>query len=83
MPAELSDDELELTSAEAAAFLEDEEDRAGSRQAEAKRSRKDPNPMTDGDLAFLRKKFPFLAELSDNFVRSQTTGELLKWSQQR
>jgi hypothetical protein len=34
--------------------------------------------MTDADLAYLRRKFPFLADLSDSFVRSQTTGELLK-----
>lgn len=74
----LSDDELELTAMEAAAYLEDESDRAGGRQPELKKPRKEVNPMTDADLSFLRRKFPFLADLSDNFVRSQTTSELLK-----
>ncbi len=34
--------------------------------------------MTDGDLASLRRKFPFLADFSDHFVRSRPMEALLK-----
>jgi hypothetical protein len=34
--------------------------------------------MTDSDLASLRKKFPFLADFSDQFVRSRPMESLLK-----
>lgn len=78
MPVDLSDEELEMATLEANAYLEDESDRAGNRPPDSKKSRYEASIMTDADLAFLRKKFPFLVELSDSFVRSQTTGELLK-----
>jgi len=77
MPVEMSDDEFESNTDIAIEFAEDEEDRENSGPREVKRRRRE-NIMTDGDLACLRKKFPFLADLSDKFVRGQTTGELLK-----
>jgi hypothetical protein len=54
----------------------EEEDRSGSRRVS------DPGTTStslgDSDLACLRKKFPFLAEFSDEFVRSRPTETLLK-----
>ncbi len=80
MPVELSDDEFEETTAEAMASLEDEADREVIEAAGLmdSRKRKGAELMSDADLACLRKRFPFLVDLSDRFVRSQTTSELLK-----
>jgi len=73
----MSDDDIESTTREAEEYLEDEEDRGPSEPREIKKRKREDN-MTDTDLVFLRKKFPFLSELSDRFIRSQTTAELLK-----
>ena len=69
----MSDDKFEENTDIALEFTEDREN-SGPREVKRRRE----NIMTDGDLACLKKKFPFLAELSDKFVRGQTTGELLK-----
>ena len=79
MPLELMEEDLETSTREAMEYLEEEEERevvdlGGQRRERGRRE----NTMSDGDLACLRRKFPFLADLSDRFVRSQTTGELLK-----
>jgi len=76
LPVEISEDDLESITREAEDFMEDEDDREVYGRTE--RKRKSEDAMSDADLACLRKKFPFLAELSDKFVRSQKTGELLK-----
>jgi len=78
MPAILEEDELENAVFEATALLEDEGDRGGSGSFEPKRKEAGKSSMSESDLAFLRKRFPFLADLSDEFVRSQPMGELLK-----
>jgi hypothetical protein len=77
MPVEMSDEELEETTGVAMDFIEDESDREVVINRE-NRKRKSEETMSDADLVFLRRKFPFLAELSDKFVRSQTTTEILK-----
>jgi len=79
MPLELMEEDLEASTREAMEYLEEEEERevmdlGGQRRERGRRE----NTMSDGDLACLQRKFPFLADLSDRFVRSQTTGELLK-----
>jgi len=68
----MSDDDIESTTREAEEYLEDEEDRGPSESREVKKRKREDN-MTDTDLVFLRKKFPFLSELSDRFIRSQTS----------
>jgi len=73
----MSEEDLESTTREAADYLEDQLDREAEAPREARKRRREDN-MSDTDLAFLRKRFPFLSDLSDRFVRSQTTGELLK-----
>ncbi len=67
----MSDDDIESTTREAEEYLEDEEDRGTSESREVKKRKREDN-MTDTDLVFLRKKFPFLSELSDRFIRSST-----------
>jgi hypothetical protein len=80
MPEDLSDDEYEEALESAKTHLEDEDDRggAGSSGLDSRRKPGQKSKMSDTDLIFLRKRFPFLADLSDEFVRSQSTGELLK-----
>jgi len=78
MPGDMSDDDFESTRGEAVEMLEDESDREGQSQMSSKKRKREESSMSDADLACLRRKFPFLADLSDNFVKSQTTGELLK-----
>ena len=61
--------------------LEDEEDRSGhgssGQQGESKKSGHHSS-LLDGDLASLKRKFPWLADFSDTFIRGQTTEALLK-----
>ena len=73
----MSEEDLESTTREATDYLEDQLDREAEAPREARKRRREDN-MSDADLAFLRKRFPFLSDLSDKFVRSQTTVELLK-----
>ena len=74
----MSDDEFESTRGDAVDLIVDESDREGQSQHSGQKRKREESCMSDGDLACLRKKFPFLADLSDAFVKSQTTGELLK-----
>jgi hypothetical protein len=57
--------------------LRDEKSRSGG-----KSSVRDPGAatemMSDGDVATLRRKFPFLADFSDEFIRTRPTEALLK-----
>jgi hypothetical protein len=61
--------------------LEDEEDRSGhgssGQQGESKKSGHHSS-ILDGDLASLKRKFPWLADFSDTFIRGQSTEALLK-----
>ncbi len=61
--------------------LEDEEDRSGhgssGQQGESKKSGHHSS-LLDGDLASLKRKFPWLADFSDTFIMGQTTEALLK-----
>jgi len=65
MPLELMEEDLETSTREAMDYLEEEEERevvdlGGQRRERGRRE----NTMSDGDLACLRRKFPFLADLS-------------------
>lgn len=70
----MEDDEVTAVNSDARRFIRDE---SGF-------SRNIPDPgasnsgMSDSDLACLRRKFPFLADFSDQFVRSRPTETLLK-----
>ncbi len=61
--------------------LEDEEDRSGhassGQQGENKKSGHHSS-LLDGDLASLKRKFPWLADFSDTFIRGQSKEALLK-----
>jgi hypothetical protein len=67
-------DEIAATKAQARGFLQDEVAHSG-RVA-------DPGAasatMTNDDISSLRRKFPFLQDFSDNFIRSRPMESLLK-----
>jgi hypothetical protein len=69
-------DEVVVNRDSAKKKIGEEEDRSGSKHIS------DPGTSSttlgDSDLACLRKKFPFLAEFSDEFIRSRPTETLLK-----
>jgi hypothetical protein len=70
----LSEEEMMAASTQAREFVTDETSRTG-RVADPGSS---GLTMTDNDLASLRRKFPFLSDFSDHFVRSQPMESLLK-----
>ncbi len=69
---------LESATNRAADFLQDER----SRTAVSYRACRDPatktTEMEDSDIACLKRKYPFLAEFSDAFIRSTGPAELKK-----
>jgi hypothetical protein len=77
----LNEEEFREAREEAMEGLEDEEDRSGhgssGQQGESKKSGHHSS-LLDGDLASLKRKFPWLADFSDTFIRGQTTEALLK-----
>jgi hypothetical protein len=70
----MDEDEIAAATAQARGFLQDEAAHSG-RVA-------DPGvanvTMTDDDISSLRRKFPSLQDLSDNFIRSRPMESLLK-----
>jgi len=74
----MEEEDLYRSVAEADAFLEDEEDRAPTHPPAVRRRQQESGGISAEDLASLRKKFTFLSEFSDAFIRSQRTGDLLK-----
>jgi len=71
---------LIINTEEAEAYIEDEDDRgpASRGPTNARKRPLDTGAMSEADMASLKRKLPFLADFSDNFIRSQTTGDLLK-----
>jgi hypothetical protein len=83
---EMGEDTMTMNVGEASEYLEDEEDRdkvgvdrTSSRVQLPSRKRVfEDTGLAKEDLASLRRKFPFLVDFTDNFIRTQTTGDLLK-----
>ena len=69
-----------INTEEAEAYIEDKEDRGPASRVPPTAGKRplDTGSMSEADMASLKRKLPFLADFSDNFIRSQTTGDLLK-----
>ncbi len=73
---DMNEDEFREAREEAMEGLEDEEDRSGQKSSGLIGESKKPghqSGLLDEDLASLKRKFPWLADFSDTFIRGQTT----------
>jgi hypothetical protein len=81
LAGDLNEEEFREAREEAMEGLEDEEDRSGHASSgqlgESKKS-SHHNSLLDEDLASLKRKFPWLADFFDTFIRGQSTEALLK-----
>jgi hypothetical protein len=78
-PSIMDSGELEHDIQQARLLLDEEASRSQSRgghQGEGQLGRK--QVLADEDISVLRRKHPFLAEFSDNFIRNTPIGDLMK-----
>jgi hypothetical protein len=87
MPEDIEEEEFSEARDEAVEGLEDEEDRSGqqgssgqskSLQEGGQKVKVGQQGLLDGDLATLKRKFPWLVDFSDTFIRAQSTEAILK-----
>jgi hypothetical protein len=82
MPEDLDDEDFVEARREAMESLEDEEDRGGrqnpSTEASEPRRKRPATHILDEDIASLRRKFPWLSDFSDSFIRVQGAEGLMK-----
>jgi len=77
MPEAMEEDDLESTTQEAMALLKDEQARAGGNGIYLGSITSNPT-LSNEDLESLRKRLPFLADFSDEFIRSRPMESILK-----
>jgi len=77
MPEAMEEDDLESTTHEAMALLKDEQARAGGNGIYLGSITSNPT-LSNEDLESLRKRLPFLADFSDEFIRSRPMESILK-----
>jgi hypothetical protein len=87
MPEDIEEEEFSETRDEAMEGLEDEEDRSGQQggsgqsknlQEGGQKGKVGQQGLLDGDLATLKRKFPWLVDFSDSFIRAQSMEAILK-----
>jgi hypothetical protein len=72
----MDDEDLRTTAASSAEIIQDE--LAHRRQAVVDLGSITSSTITDGNLATMRAKFPFLRDFSDNFIRTTKPDSILK-----
>jgi hypothetical protein len=83
MPGDIEDEEFSEARDEAMEGLEDEENRSGQQggsgqsktlQEGSQKVKVGQHGLLDGDLATLKRKFPWLVDFSDSFIRAVSLG---------
>jgi hypothetical protein len=72
----MDEEDLRTTAASSAEIIQDE--LSHRRQAVSDPGSATISSITDGDLAAMRAKFPFLRDFSDNFIRTTKPDSILK-----
>jgi len=74
----LDEEDLASIAGEALDYLQDEQARSGGNSRGSLITALGASVMSDGDLESLRKRLPFLADFSDDFIRSRPMDSILK-----
>ena len=79
MPVSMDEEDLVNVAGEAMEYIQDEQARAGGVNISSYATMDMSNPvLSDQDLESLKKRLPFLADFSDQFIRSRPMESLLK-----
>ena len=79
MPVSMDEEDLVNVAGEAMEYIQDEQARAGGVNISSHATMDMSNPvLSDQDLESLKKRLPFLADFSDQFIRSRPMESLLK-----
>ncbi len=74
----LDEEDLASIAGEALDYLQDEQARSGGNSRGSLITALGASVMSDGDLESLRKRLPFLADFSDDFIRTRPMDSILK-----